>query len=147
MRICIDSNQFIFGVSGSDPASETLLLLLPHLDVVLPRLVMEEVTRNLGDVQTRALYALLRKSPRVAIIDEPVPVDLVIKYVDLGLPEKADAVIGAFAEWQGAKYLISDNRHFLEELEGAAFEVLSPDEFLRRYYQAAAPITLGPDDA
>ena len=62
MRICIDSNQFIFGISGVDPASETLMLLLPRLEVVLPRLVMREVTRNLNDAQARILYALLSKA-------------------------------------------------------------------------------------
>ena len=136
MRICIDSNQFIFGIEGSDPASEELMLFLPYLEVVIPRLVIKEVVRNLSVVQTKALYSLLNRAPRVHIIDESVPADLVAKYTALGLPEKADAVIGAFAEWQGAKYLVSDNRHFLQELHTDAFEVLSPDEFLRRYYQA-----------
>jgi len=138
MRICIDSNQFVFGIEGSDPASEALMMLLPRLEVVVPRLVMKEVTRNLSDAQTKSLYALLNKAPWVTIVDEPVPVDLVNKYVALGLPEKADAVIGAFAKWQGAKYLISDNRHFLDRLRPDAFEVLSPDEFLRRYYEAVS---------
>lgn len=118
MRICIDSNQFIFGLSGSDVASETLLKLLPRLEVVIPRLVLKEVTR-------------------ITIVEEPVPADLVRKYVALGLREKADAVIGAFAEWQGAKYIISDNRHFLDELQSSAFEVVSPGEFLQLYYWAA----------
>ena len=138
MRICIDSNQFIFGISGADPASETLLLLLPNLEVVLPRLVMREVTRNLSDAQARAFHALLSEAGRVEVIDGPVPANLVAKYVDLGLPEKADALIGAFVEWQGASYLISDNRHFLTDLTGAAFEVLCPDEFIRRYSRAMA---------
>lgn len=133
MRICIDSNQFIFGISGADPNSETLMLLLPRLDVVIPRIVMKEVTRNLQPTQVRSLYGLLNRAPRVKIVDEPVPVDLVNKYIALGLREKADAWIGAFAEWQGAQYLISDNRHFLGELAGEAFEVLNPAEFLRRY--------------
>lgn len=137
MRICIDSNQFIFGISGADPAPEALMLLLPYLDVVIPRLVLKEVTRNLDAEQVKALYALLNRASRVAIVDEPVPAALVARYISLGLPEKADAVIGAFVEWQGAKYLVSDNRHFLEELQGAAFEVLTPTEFVQRYYQAA----------
>ena len=133
MRICLDSNQFIFGISGADPNSETLLLLLPHLDVVVPRLVMKEVIHNLRHAQVGSLYALLNRAPRVKIIDEPVPVELVNKYITLGLREKADAWIGAFTEWQEAKYLISDNRHFLSELVGDAFEVLDPAEFLQRY--------------
>jgi len=134
MRICIDSNQFIFGIGGIDPTSETIMSLLPSLEVVLPRLVIKEVARNLTKAQTKSFFNLLNKAAQVKIVDEPVPVELVRKYIKLGLPEKADAFIGAFTEWQGAKYLISDNRHFLSELSGAAFKVLSPEEFLYRHY-------------
>ncbi len=76
----------------------------------------------------------MNKASQIKIVEEPVPVEMVHKYVDLGLREKADAFIGAFVEWQRAKYLISDNRHFLSELSGAAFEVLSSEEFLYRHY-------------
>ncbi len=136
MRICIDSNQFIFGLSGSNVASERILKLLPRLEVVIPRLILKEVTRNLNQAQAKTLYTLLNQSPHVAIVEDPVPAELVRKYIDLGLREKADAVIGAFAEWQGASYIISDNRHFLDELQCNAFKVVSPDEFLRLYYWA-----------
>ena len=134
MRICIDSNQFIFGIGGIDPASETIMSLIPSLEIVLPRLIIKEVSRNLAENQTKALFTLFNRTPQLKIVDEPVPVELVQKYVELGLHEKADAFIGAFAEWQGAKYLISDNRHFLAELARSTFEVLRPDEFLYRHY-------------
>ena len=134
MQICIDSNQFVFGIGGVDPVSETIMSLLPRLEVVLPRLIIKEVSRNLTESQTKTLFTLLNMASQVKIVDEPVPVELVRKYIKLGLPEKADAFIGAFAEWQGIKYLISDNRHFLSELSDAEFEVLSPEEFLYRYY-------------
>ena len=62
-----------------------------------------------------------------------MPQNLLAKYIELGLREKADALIGAFAEWVGAKYLVSDNRHFLQELRTDAFEVVSPAEFLDRF--------------
>jgi len=137
MRICIDSNQFIFGLSGSDMASETLMKLLPRLEVVVPRLVLKEVIRNLNQTQINALYALLHQAPHVTIVEEPVPAGLVKKYMSLGLREKADAVIGAFTEWQGAKYIISVNRHFLDELQSNAFELVIFGEFLQLYYWAA----------
>ena len=41
MRIWVDSNQFILGIAGPDPASEALMKLLPYLDVVLPRIVLK----------------------------------------------------------------------------------------------------------
>jgi len=83
--------------------------------------------------QVKLFYRLLKDSPRLLIVDEPVPAELITKYAILGLPEKADAVIGAFSEWVGAKHLISDNRHFLKALKTEAYEVLTPGEFLERY--------------
>ena len=133
MRICIDSNQFIFGLSGTDAASERLLLWLPLWEVVIPRLVISEVTRNLHSSEVRALHLLLQCSSTIVVIDEAVPRNLVEKYLALGLREKGDAFIGAFTEWQRASYLISDNRHFLVELRTNAFEVVTPEVFLQRY--------------
>jgi len=135
MRICIDSNQFIFGISGIDPASETLMKLLSNLEVVIPRLVIKEVVRNLNDIQAKVFYSLLNTASNLKIIEEPVPIQLIQKYISLGLNEKADAFIGAFAEWQDVKWLISDNRHFLYELTNATFEVLTPDTFINQYYR------------
>ncbi len=65
MRICIDSNQFIFGIGGADPASENVMSLMPILEVVIPRLVIKEVCRNLTESQTKALYSLLNKASQV----------------------------------------------------------------------------------
>ncbi len=134
MLICIDSNQFIFGIAQTAPDSVELLRVLRVFEVAIPRLVVQEVTRNLRTPeQVKMFYRLLKSSRKLVIVEEPVPTDLVTKYATLGLPEKADAVIGAFSEWVGAKYLISDNRHFLKEIKTEAYEVLTPGEFLERY--------------
>ncbi|ETR67638.1 MAG: hypothetical protein OMM_05036 [Candidatus Magnetoglobus multicellularis str. Araruama] len=93
MKISIDSNQFIFGIGGIDPASELLMSLLPALEVKLPRLVIKEVNRNLTETQRKLLFKLFNKCSKLTIIDNPVPIDIVQKYIKLGLPEKADAFI------------------------------------------------------
>jgi len=99
MLICIDSNQFIFGLTEMDKDSVTLLNILSEFNVAVPRLVVQEVTRNLDtETQVRKFYRLLYGAQNVVVVDEPVPRDLVAKYEQLGLPEKADAVIGAFVE-------------------------------------------------
>jgi hypothetical protein len=131
--ICIDSNQFIFGLTETDRDSVRLLDVISEFNVAVPRLVVQEVTRNLDTTaQVRKFYRLLHEVSNVVVVDEPVPRDLVTKYAQRGLPGKADAVVGAFVEWVGAGYLISDNRHFLQEFEPVAFQVLSPAEFLAR---------------
>jgi hypothetical protein len=58
---------------------------------------------------------------------------VVEKYVHLGLPAKADAYIGAFAGWMQVRYLVSENRHFLRDLQTDAFEVLDADAFVSRW--------------
>jgi predicted nucleic acid-binding protein len=135
MRICIDSCIFIHGLQGNDPATRRLITLIsPTLQLVIPRLVAQEVTRNLQSLeQVRRFYRLFHEIDWAFIVDEPVPTDLVEKYVHLGLPAKADAFIGAFAEWMEARYLISDNRHFLRELRTDAFDVLDAASFVARW--------------
>lgn len=135
MRICIDSCVFIHGLQESEPAAVRLLDLVGQKWLlVIPRLVAQEVTRNLRTpAQVRRFYRLFHRHDVVFIIDDPVPQELVEKYVGLGLPAKADAYIGAFAEWMQVRYLISDNRHFLRELQTNTFDVLDAVEFLEHW--------------
>ncbi len=135
MRISIDSCVFIQGLGQGEPNAFRLLTLIgPDLVLIIPRLIAQEVTRNLvTPEQVRLFYRLFHESAFAFIVDEPVPAELVAKYVDLGLRQKADAFIGAFAEWMESRYLISDNRHFLRELSTSAFSVLDTNAFLQRW--------------
>lgn len=134
MRICIDSCVFINGLTGADAAAVRLLDIVgPDLTLVIPRLVAQEVTRNLQTTaQVHRFYQIFYQRTFAFIVDELTPRDLVRRYVDKGLPEKADAFIGAFAEWMQVRYLISDNRHFLRDLQTTAFRVLDAAAFLAR---------------
>jgi predicted nucleic acid-binding protein len=133
MRICIDSSAFILGLHDTDPdASKILELIGSELKLTIPRLVAQEVTRNLTtSEQVRQFYQLFQNYDVAQIIDEPVPPALVKRYASLGLPAKADAFIGAFAEWMNVNYLISENRHFLRQLTTEAFQVLDAVDFIK----------------
>lgn len=135
MRICIDSCAIIHALQESDPDANRLLRLVGSgITLIIPRLIAQEVTRNLEtSEQVRRFYRLFRAVDFAWIVDEPVPREVVEKYTRLGLPEKADAYIGAFVEWMDMRYLISDNRHFLRQLKTDAFEVLQAGEFLSRW--------------
>jgi len=135
MRICIDSSVLIPAVRDTDPTAAMILNVLgPDLSLVIPRLVAQEVNRNLTTPrQLRLFYRLFSIHGNAVIIDQPVPQDLVSKYVGLGLPEKADAFIGAFVDWLQIPYLISANRHFLRNLQLDAFRVLDASEFLANF--------------
>jgi hypothetical protein len=135
MRICIDSCVFIQGLGQSDSAAVRLLdLVSPELILLIPRLAAQEVTRNLASPeQVSHFFRLFQARDFAFIVDEPVPRPIVNKYVKMGLPEKADAFIGAFAEWMQVRYLISDNRHFLRDLQTDAFDVLDAAGFVERW--------------
>ncbi|MBK8989006.1 MAG: hypothetical protein IPM39_23530 [Chloroflexi bacterium] len=106
-------------------------LVRSAVSLVIPRLIAQEVTRNLTQTEYIKGFYRLFSSPTFAfVVEEPVPSPLVLKYTTLGLPAKADAFIGAFAEWMGVGYLVSDNRHFLRELKTDAYQVTTPGEFL-----------------
>lgn len=132
MLICIDSSAFVIGLRDIDPAAVRILELVSNdLNLIIPRLIAQEVTRNLiTSEQVRQFYRLFQNYDFARIIDEPVPPALVEKYISLGLPGKADAFIGAFAEWMNVTHLISENRHFLRELQTSAFQVLDAAEFV-----------------
>ena len=137
MLICIDSCVFIraFDAPASD-AAELLGLLNPNLSVVIPRIVVDEVVRNLHTYETvRTFYRLFSGESGLQIIDLQIPDQLLADYVARGLRAKGDAYIGAFAEWMRVDCLISDNRHFLRELRTDAYRLLSPGDFLRELNQ------------
>lgn len=134
MRICIDSCVFIRGYNQAGSDAEWLLKSIgPKLQVVINRLIAQEVTRNLsGQEQIRRFYQVFHDNTDAFIVSGPIPPAILERYVALGLREKGDAIIGAFAEWMVVDYLISDNRHFLRELQTDAYRIASPAEFLNR---------------
>lgn len=133
MRICIDSSTFIPGLQKSEPDKVKLLRLVRNnIQITIPRLIAKEVTRNLVVAEeVREFYRLFQEEEFGQIIDEPIPSALVEKYINLGLPAKADAFIGAFAEWMNVSHLISENRHFIRELQTTAFQIVNTAEFIK----------------
>ncbi len=57
------------------------------------------------------------------------PEELIFKYINLGFAEE-DAAVAAYAQWVGAEYLISENRHFLSRSELVAFEIVNAETAL-----------------
>lgn len=134
MHICIDSCVFIQGLRFNDSASGQLLRFLkPGINISIPRLLVQEIARNLVTIeQVRSFYRLFHQIAFATIIDVREPHELVVLYVERGLREEGDAFIGGFTEWVRAWYLISLNRHFLSELSPNTFAVITPATFINR---------------
>lgn len=131
MLICIDSCVFIRGFSHKQSDAQQLLELIgPKTHLMIHRLIALEVMRNLPREDLKFFFGLFHQNPFAHIMDRPIPQGIVDQYIALGLAEKGDAYIGAFAEWMRVDYLISDNRHFLRELHTDAYRVLAPGDLL-----------------
>lgn len=100
----------------------------------MSHLVEREVVRNLEAIDPslpRDFYRLIRDLPDFEIVYELPLDDLVLQYLKGGL-KIADSQIAAFAEWMGAGFLVSENKHLLQELKTKAFEVVDAAELLTR---------------
>lgn len=129
-RVVLDTNVWIFGLRHhlELPACTLLLERLGQLQVILPRQVLCELQANLTESELRALFRLLRKYPnRVLIHWEKAKRDTISKYQSLGC-KLGDAALAAHLEELGVKVLITENRHFLEELKDLPFRRLSAIE-------------------
>lgn len=129
LTILLDSNEYIFGLSGERAQSVQLLNTLASFRDKLPRFVLNELHDNLTEERLKKLYRLV-KDAQLQIIEERVPLSLIEKYQKQLPPE--DAVIAAYCEFLKVTYLISENRHFLVDFNPKGFEVLAAQNFLDR---------------
>ena len=86
MLICIDSSALVVGLQGKDRSAVKILELVgSDLNLIIPRIIAQEVTRNLtSPQQVRQFYQLFQNYSFAQIIDEPVPLvlDLPLKNVE-----------------------------------------------------------------
>lgn len=134
MEVVLDSNEFIFGFTKTEKVYADLLKLIGvKFNVTLPDVVFREVFEKLKilegkDFASAARYAILKMD--IKIVDEKlVPQELIQKYYSI-IKKRPDAAIAAFTEWVNAKYLVSENRHFLYILKRKPFEVLKAENFI-----------------
>jgi hypothetical protein len=133
-RVVLDTNQFVFALRDIPEYSscrELLFQSLERLRLYLPLQILIELQRNLSAEELRRLFTALRRARSVDWDYAPAPRALVELWHQQGA-KKGDAVIAAHLEAAGIAYLVSENRHFLAEIEGLPFEVLTSDALLRR---------------
>jgi len=130
--VVLDTNVWIFGLRRQPeyPACVKLLSSLNRLWVKVPRQILRELQANLSDEEMHELFRLLsRYSERVDTQWDKADPLLVKKYQRLGC-RPGDAVIAAHLEALEVKTIVSENRHFLSEVQELPFRVLSSSEAL-----------------
>lgn len=108
---------------------DTILDVFPIHSIRIPRLIIEEVSRNLTPEEFREFIEFITN---LTTIDEDfvVPFELGAKYELDGL-KPADVFIAAYTEWTGADILATENRHFLRHHSNLPFKILNAEDCLK----------------
>lgn len=131
--LVLDTNIWIFGLRNQKdrPACLKILQHLNQMQVKIPRQVLLELQANLSDDEMSFLFQLLKiHSASVEILWDRPHDSLVKKNLQLGC-KLGDAAVSAHLEELGVQVLVSENRDFLEEIEGLPFEILRSEEVLQ----------------
>jgi predicted nucleic-acid-binding protein len=131
--VALDTNVFIFALRKEPdyPACETLLFdKLPALQVYMPLQIFLELQRNLTANEMRRVVRALTMAQAVTWDYAPARIDLIQQWEQRGA-KKGDAAITAHLEEAAIRYLVSENRDFLQELPALPFTVLSSEEAMR----------------
>jgi predicted nucleic acid-binding protein len=130
----LDTNVWVFGLRRIE-AFLTCAELLDHIgsySVVIPFQVLKELNANLTDDETQDFYQLVNQHPDLIELRwEPAPVTRVKFYERRGC-RKGDAAIAAHAEALGIRTIVSENRQFLQTMEGLPMEIVNSAVALAR---------------
>jgi hypothetical protein len=129
--LILDTNEFIFGLTGTKQSSVDLLDHLGALTIVIPAMVVREARANLQHRYQlgKEFFRLVATGKNFTILWIDPPQEIIEKHIALGFAEE-DAAIAAAAEWVGAEFVISENRHFLQRKAGLSFLTIDAERAL-----------------
>ena len=131
----MDSNEYLFAF-GFEPLDESveLLTLLGRrhgaFNIHLPRLVVDEVTRNLPAPLMKECHRFWKTCGAVIDEEEIIPLGTIKSFRERGL-KSGDATIAAYCAHLKIRILVSENRDFLALTKSLPFRVLKSAEFLK----------------
>lgn len=127
--VVLDTNVFLLGLRKAHEPSEALLASLDRLRLAFPARILRELAANLTLREIHEFYDLFDATSDVRFDWQSPPAEVVQRYRILGC-KRGDAFVAAGIEILGAATFITNNRHFLREITGFPFRILSPEEAL-----------------
>lgn len=132
-KAVIDSNEIILGLTTEDTSSANLIIKLNELkdkyEFIISDDIFHEVMRNIP-YHTKEKFSELLKLKIIITKNFSADDNLFQKYKNLGF-KKGDIAVAAFADKENAHFLISENRHFLQELKTKKFKIFNAEQFLK----------------
>ncbi len=130
--IAYDTNEFIFALRESPTRPESYAIVFEHLSkfrLYIPYQVALELQHNLTPAEMRDVVRATQTCIEVHWDYFPAKPDRIAAYTAMGA-RFGDAAVAAQLEAAGVQWLVSENRHFLSELDGLPFRVLAAGELI-----------------
>ncbi len=128
--VALDTNQFIVAVrrDSSFPSCQALIYDKLHLlDALIPDEVLAELRRNLSDLEVRGISSVLSRARSTVFDDESASPGQIRAWEARGA-KKGDGLIAATLERANVGFFVSENRHFLREIDDFPFRVVTSEE-------------------
>ncbi len=132
--VALDTNEYVFAVwdvPGYEASVELLVNRIESLRIYLPLPDIQELNHILTHQETQRLFRLLGRAADLWEDRLPPQADLVELYQGRGA-KKGDARICAYLHVAGIQWLVSENRHFLQEVPELPFTVLTGSQALQQ---------------
>lgn len=136
--LALDTNQFVFALRRDPrfPGCASLLFdQIDRLNIHVPLQVMKELHRNLTRRELRQVFSALEAAQECRIDYAPGEAARVLQWEQRGA-KKGDAVIVAQLEVAQVKILVTENRHFLSEVNGLPFDVMASEQVVQLLEEA-----------
>jgi len=130
----LDTNVWVFGLRAdlTFPACRELLDAIGSFRPLVPLQIIREINAALSKEEVRKFYDLVNEHPGLVILDWTKTSTERITFFETRGCRKGDAVIASHAEQFGIKFVVSENRQFLQTVTGLQFKVITPQEALLR---------------
>jgi len=128
LRIVLDSNEYIMFLNEQNPFLNKVFSK-KEISIYITDMIVSEVLRNVKTHMGKEFYRVIEKN-KILFYPGSSYYHLFKKYKDKGF-KKGDIIIASFCEGVNAKYLITENRHFLKS-KIQDFQILSLEEFLKK---------------
>jgi|SRR3989344_6904871 len=129
LRIVLDSNEYIRFLNEQNPLLNKIFSK-KDISIYITDIIVSEVLRNLETYLGKNFYGIIEKN-KILFYPSSSYYHLFKKYKNQGF-KKGDIIIASFCNGTGAKYLITENRHFLKS-KTQDFQILNLEEFLKKF--------------
>jgi len=128
--IVLDSNEYITFLNENN-LFLSKIFSNKKISIYTTDLIISEVLRNVEINSGKEFFKLIKEN-KIVFYPSSTYYPLFKKYKNLGF-KRGDVIMASFCEGIKAKYLITENRHFLKSGKLNEFQVLSLQEFLKLY--------------